>query len=122
MNAAALKYAVTSVKAIEGQRIERLKASLTTPAKNLTNAEQIGLIENGEVLPVLDAQGNFIDTNWMSRAFDFSAHITKETVDPGFASRAQAIRDQAKAITDELYLGDEAQALALIRAFQVSGV
>jgi hypothetical protein len=117
MNQQQVKYTIERVALIEKRKIEELRTSLTTPASNKTDDEIVTLIATGEVRIRQDIKRDRNSWLQVSDIFDLSNHVFPSKLDPSFTARSAAISAQAAKIKDEIMLGDQQAALALLREF-----
>jgi hypothetical protein len=115
MNQTQVKYARARAEALFKTRTAAIKAKHTTPAVKLTQAEKFDALRAGQftIAPENSRYG------W-SDCVVFTA-ARDETVDQDAIDREQAALAAAyRTLEDELVLGDNEQALALLRAFEAA--
>jgi hypothetical protein len=115
MNQTQVKYARARAEATFKARTAAIKAKHTTPAITLTKAEKLEALRTGQFTIDPD-QSRY---SWAD-AVVFTA-ARDETIDQAALDAEQALLAAAyRKLEDELVLGDNEQALALLRAFEAA--
>ncbi|MRN66388.1 hypothetical protein [Brucella sp. 10RB9213] len=117
MNQQQTKYTLARVDTIERQKLEEARTKHRIPAKVITKKEAQRLIVKGEVKPIKVRDGEFSSYDDVMDFFDFSKFHHGQKLADAFTPDEAAIKAQANRIRDEIVLGDNAQALALLREF-----
>lgn len=116
MNQQQAKYTIARIDQLEARKLEELRKACTTPAKRLSSHERADLIRKGKVKLRADCTDINYHTDVVN-AFDFSKHEWSERLSDDHEARAAAVKAQASRVRDEVMLGDNAEALKLLREF-----
>ncbi|GEM_PF-6608821 len=118
MNQQQTKYTLSRVDAVESRKLLELKKEYTVPAKIITHEEAQQLILKKKVpLKAVSNTESFDSYSRLRDFFDFSKFHYGESFKDGYAEAVDALKSQANRVRDEIVLGDNAQALALLREF-----
>lgn len=118
MNQAQLKYARERASTIYKKRVSDLRTAHTVEAKTLTNDEKLKALKAGRFSVPRKASSTHL--SWWHNDITFTDEVkgglNSDTFDP-----AKAKIDTAyEKLIDELVLGDNEQALALLKAFEAA--
>jgi hypothetical protein len=118
MNQQQAKYSVERVNNVLARRLEELRKEYTVQAKPLSDAEIVTLIITEQVEIKADFKRASDHYGFrVSDLFDLSKHTWSQHMRDGFVEAEAALKAQAARVKDEIMLGDNAQALALLREF-----
>lgn len=110
------QYARHRVHQIANAKVAALRVKYQKPGKQLTGEQRIDLIRSGKVKLFPDARWHGYDN--VTALFDFAKYEFDESFDPKFEKEAAVVMQRAGDIEDEIMLGDNEEALQMIREFQ----
>jgi hypothetical protein len=118
MNQQQAKYSVERVNTLLSRKLEELRKEYTVQAQPLSDAEIVELIVTGKVGIKADFKRASSHYGFqVSDLFDLSKHTWSQHMRDGYVEAEAALKAQAAKVKDEIMLGDNAQALALLREF-----
>ncbi|CDN47549.1 hypothetical protein [Neorhizobium galegae] len=117
MNQQQVKYTMARIDTIEKRKLEDLKKACTVPAKAISDEELQRLLMEGKLPAKTEIKRDRYHTVAVSDLFDVSEYINFEHVNDDYLPGVEAIKAEANRVRDEVMLGDNAVALALLRAF-----
>lgn len=118
MNQTQLKYARDRAAKILARRKETLEASFTVPAVELSCAERLEALKAGKFK--VDAKQLNNARHWWHQAVTFTAERPKKYDKKGHEAALAVLQKSYEKLIDELVLGDNEQALALLKAFETA--
>ena len=116
MNQTQIKYARERAANVLSARKKALTAAHTTPAVALTGAERLQAIKDGAVK--LDFKGVSDNNHWWHSAVSFTAERPVKVNTKALNAATATLQATYDKLIDELVLGDNEAALALLRAFE----
>jgi hypothetical protein len=118
MNATQTKYTMERVRVLENQKLAALKADYTVKANVLSDADIAKLVRTGKVKIKTNIQRSISHYGFqVSDLYDLSDHHWGQHMREGYEKAEEALKAQAAKVKDEIMLGDNAAALALLREF-----
>lgn len=118
MNQTQLKYARDRATKILARRKETLEASFTTPAVTLNCLERLEALKAGKFK--VDTKKASDNRLWWHSGVTFTAERAKKFDKKGHDAALAALNADYEKLIDELVLGDNEQALALLKAFETT--
>jgi hypothetical protein len=119
MTPAQQKYAMARVDTIVSVATKKIQDKFTTPAKYLSDREELLLLKAGKVkmLPIDKIKtSNYLR---ITDVFDYSEFLHSEKYDKKAAEKfLNPIYAKAKVVRDCIMLGDADEALRLLRSFE----
>jgi len=121
MNQQQVKYALERLATIETRRRKAITEKFTVPARKGTLQEVVAGISSGAIRPQPDAEKLLtLQSNSLSSIFDLSPLFAPSYVSAGHAEAQEKLKADVQRIRDELVLGDNDAALAMIRNFEAA--
>jgi len=114
MNNAQVKYARERATSIYKNREASLKEKFTTPAVEYTNEEKLELIRKGLFVTKEEVAGYGM---YLSSFIVFPEERSATLDNEGFKAAQKQLKAEYDVVMDEILLGDEQEALQLLRAF-----
>jgi hypothetical protein len=116
MNQTQVKYARARAESVYKKRKAAIEAKHTVPAVKLTRTEKLFALTAG----AFRVDTTYTGYGW-SDAVTFPAERDQEVNQVAIDAEQAALADAYRKLEDELVLGDNEQALALLRAFEEAG-
>lgn len=116
MNQTQLKYARDRATKILARRTETLKASFTVPAVKLSCLERLEALKAGKFKVDTKKAGD--NRVWWHSGVTFTAERAEKFDKKRHDAALAALNADYEKLIDELVLGDNEQALALLKAFE----
>ncbi len=117
MNQQQVKYTIDRINSIERQRTEALRLEYLVPAKFITDEDIIQLIKTGAVTFRSDIKRDRHGYLQVTDIFDLSEHTWHQHQRAGWEEAVAELKAQASRVRDEVMLGDNAEALRLLKEF-----
>lgn len=118
MNQTQLKYARDRASKILARRKETLEASFTVPAVTLSCVEKLEALKAGKFK--VDMKGAESGTQWRYNYVTFTGSKPKKYDKAGHEAALAVLQKDYEKLIDELILGDNEAALALLKAFETA--
>jgi hypothetical protein len=118
MNQSQIKYARERATAIHTKRTNGLQAQFTTPALRLSTEEKLAALKAGAFRT--DPKAEDIRFGW-DRGVIFKAEKAAKYDKDGHVAAKAALDATFAKLMDELILGDNEAALAMLRDFEAQG-
>lgn len=115
MNNEQLKYARVRAKDAYDYKLNILKREFTTQQIRLTPEQRIKALKDGNFTIKKQPSGN---AYYLADVIDFPGEVNAVFDTVGYEAKAEVVRKAYNALTDELVLGDNEQALQLLRQFE----
>lgn len=118
MNQFKTSYVLNRLKQLEHEKLNVLEKKLLKPAKELTDEERFKLLKAGKVKLQKD-RTKVSEYDDIRRVFDFSPFEWEESHDDKtYDKKRLEISQSAQKVRDEIVLGDEQEALELLKKFE----
>ena len=112
-----IKYVTARAESIYNERLHVLRRKYTTPAKSFSNKEKAQALADGRfTVDIERVSDDRYSGGWSSGVSFPEEHDSK--LDEKYYVEANKVRDQFNKLMDELMVGDNTQALALLRTFE----
>ncbi|WP_066803268.1 hypothetical protein [Sphingomonas asaccharolytica] len=115
MNQAQLKYARARAERVFRDRKDAIVAKHTTPAVRLSTGEQLDALRAGAFK--IDKKAGQLRYGW-EYGVTFTAERDQKVNQPEIDRETAELTEAYRKLEDELVLGDNEQALVLLRAFE----
>jgi len=121
MNQSQLKYARERAKKLYDKRVKDLTAAHTTEAVPMSDDDKLKALKAGafRIVPAKDRPENGWRSSWANNVI-FPGEVKGGLNTKTFAPAKDQLDKDYTALLDELVLGDNEQALALLRAFEAA--
>lgn len=117
MNQSQLKYVKLRAEAIYNDKKKALREEHTTEAKLITNEEKLNAILTGDFTIMDKPRGSFYRPSWWQYV-NFHGEVIGGLNNDTYTPAAKILEDKFTQLMDELVLGDNRQALELLKAFE----
>ena len=118
MNQQQRKYSVSRVEEIFLLKSEELREKHTKEGKTLSGEEKVKALKSGKFKIKPDIK-NLDSYSYITRVFDFTGEKKSVFNQALFDKEVKTLRKEKSKILDEIMLGDEENALRLIKEFSV---
>lgn len=121
MNQTQIKYARERAAVIRKRREEALREKHTVTPKLLTDDEKLKALKTGAftITPLKDRQTGNFRNSWINYV-NFTGEVKGGLDLKAFNAEFEKLDAAYRKLIDELVLGDNEQALALLRAFEAA--
>lgn len=123
MNNAERTYAMNRLTALYNEKERTLSRECSIPAVELKGKDLLAALRKGTLKVRGGHTGNgrygspITEDTYLGDVFDFSPHNKDAAMKPDYETRITKLKAEYSTITDQLMLGDSAEALALIQEF-----
>lgn len=115
MNQAQLKYARARAERVFRDRKDAIAAKHTTPAVRLSDVEKLDALKAGAFK--IDKKAEGLRYGW-ERGVVFNGERDRKVNQPAIERETAELTEAYRKLEDELVLGDNETALALLKAFE----
>lgn len=115
MNQAQLKYARARAERILRERKDAIQAKHTTPAIRLSTSDKLDALKAGAFK--IDKKAENLRFGW-DRGVTFTGERDSKINQPAIDRETSELTEAYRKLEDELVLGDNERALALLKAFE----